>query len=465
MGAQRKIPKTSSKKKSMTLQYLFDLDSKTSISNGNNSSNNTPSNQTSFDSETEELLSIISICNSIFTFMDASESPSKQDLKRLKLSQLLSVIKSSKKPFDDHIFSSLISMLSVNLFRPLPPPSNASMSADFPDDEDPMTTLNPAWPHLQVIYDIFLRLVLNSDTKTLRSYIDHSFLTNLLTLFQTEDPRERDVLKNVYHQIYSKLTFYRSYMRKSMNDVFLHFAFETDRHCGIGELLEIWGSIINGFTVPLKEDHKLFLMRILIPLHKPKGMPAYHRQLAYCISQFVQKEPVLGEVVVKGILRYWPITNCQKEVLLIGELEELVENIDPEQYKMLAGPMCTQISRCLNSWNSQVAERALYVWNNEHFFKMASEAMEEMFPAVVEGLEKNLKWHWSKSVRQLTSNIKTMLEEMEPTLYNKCLRELDRKESLAGYEVTKRNQKWEKLELEAAKNQFVEQPQCIGVSH
>uniref|UniRef100_A0A803NJI5 Pentatricopeptide repeat-containing protein n=1 Tax=Cannabis sativa TaxID=3483 RepID=A0A803NJI5_CANSA len=56
---------------------------------------------------------------------------------------------------------------------------------------------------------------------------------------------------------------------------------------------------------------QVVLMRVLIPLHKTKGMQGYHRQLAYCVSQFVQKEPVLGGVVVRGILKYWPLTNCQ----------------------------------------------------------------------------------------------------------------------------------------------------------
>lgn len=201
-----------------------------------------------------------------------------------------------------------------------------------------------------------------------------------------------------------------------MNDVFLYYIFVTERHYGIGELLEIWGSIINGFTVPLKEEHKVFLMRVLIPLHKTRGMQVYHRQLSYCVNQFVQKEPMLGGVVVRGILRYWPVTNSQKEVLLIGELEEIVENLDPDQYRKLALPLCTQITRCLNSCNSQVAERALYVWNNEQFVKMASTALDEVFPMVVEGMERNLKEHWSKSVKQLTKNVQVMLEEMDPIL-------------------------------------------------
>ncbi|KAI4367239.1 hypothetical protein MLD38_023001 [Melastoma candidum] len=175
-------------------------------------------------------------------------------------------------------------------------------------------------------------------------------------------------------------------MRWSMNDVLLHYVFECEWHCGIGEILEIWGSIINGFTVPLKE-HKLFLMRVLIPMHKPKCVAIYHKQRSYCVLQFVQKEPMLGGVVVRGILRHWPVANSQKEVLLISELEELVENVDPDQYRKLTLPLCKHFTRCMNSSNAQHC-----VWNNEQLVKMVSLAMEDVFR-----VEKNLKWHWSKS--------------------------------------------------------------------
>ncbi|CAK9180981.1 unnamed protein product [Ilex paraguariensis] len=463
MGTRRNSLKASPKKKSHTLQDLFELDSRASTGSNFHSSNNI-GRQSSFESENDELLSTISYCSITYSFTDPLESPSQQDLKQLKLIQLLSIIKSLKKPLHDQVLSALFSMLSANLFRPLPPQCNIIFV--FPDDEDLTATPVAAWPHLQIVYDILLQLVLSTDAKALRDYIDQSFLLNLLSFFQSEDQRERETLKNVYHRIYLKFTFYRSSMRKAMNDVFLHYVFETDqRHCGIGELLEIWGSIINGFTVPLKEEHKLFLMRVLVPLHKPKGLQVYHRQLAYCVSQFVQKEPVLGGIAIRGILKYWPVTNCQKEVLLIGELEELVENVDPEQHRKLALPLCTQITKCLNSFNSQVAERALYVWNNEQFVKMASAAMEEVFPVLVEGMEKNLKWHWNPSVRQLTENVKLMLEEMEPTLYSKCLQKLERHESTTREEEMRRKEKWERIETAAVKNQFLQQPHYICVSN
>ena len=51
-------------------------------------------------------------------------------------------------------------------------------------------------------------------------------------------------------------------------DLSSRFIYETEKHNGVAELLEILGSIINGFALPLKDEHKQFLQRVLIPLHK-----------------------------------------------------------------------------------------------------------------------------------------------------------------------------------------------------
>ena len=116
-------------------------------------------------------------------------------------------------------------------------------------------------------------------------------------MFDSEDPRERDFLKTTLHRIYGKFLNLRSYIRRSINNVFFQFTYETERFNGIAELLEILGSIINGFALPLKEEHKLFLTRVLIPMHKVKCLSMYHPQLAYCIVQFLEKDSALTEEV------------------------------------------------------------------------------------------------------------------------------------------------------------------------
>lgn len=41
--------------------------------------------------------------------------------------------------------------------------------------------------------------------------------------------------------------------------------------------------------------------------------------------QFVEKDPKLAEPVLQALLKYWPVTNSQKEVIFLGELEEILE--------------------------------------------------------------------------------------------------------------------------------------------
>ena len=40
---------------------------------------------------------------------------------------------------------------------------------------------------------------------------------------------------------------------------------------GIAEFLEIFCSIIHGFSLPVKQEHKAFLRNVLLPLHKCKN--------------------------------------------------------------------------------------------------------------------------------------------------------------------------------------------------
>ena len=54
-------------------------------------------------------------------------------------------------------------MFSINTFRSLPPSTNP-MGAEFdPEEDEP--TLEAAWPHLQLVYEFFLRFLESPDFK------------------------------------------------------------------------------------------------------------------------------------------------------------------------------------------------------------------------------------------------------------------------------------------------------------
>ena len=253
-------------------------------------------------------------CNIIFDFNDASGDMKPKEIKRLALHELLDYVANNRQVITEPMYPRVVDMFSKNLFRPIPPPVNPQGEAFDPEEDEPV--LEVAWPHIQVVYEFFLRFIESQDfnTNIAKAYIDHQFvlqvkpqilcsdfalliLSQLLELFDSEDPRERDFLKTTLHRIYGKFLNLRSYIRRSINNVFFQFVYETERFNGIAELLEILGSIINGFALPLKEEHKLFLTRVLLPLHKVKSLSMYHPQLAYCIVQFLEKDAGLTEEV------------------------------------------------------------------------------------------------------------------------------------------------------------------------
>lgn len=116
-------------------------------------------------------------------------------------------------------------------------------------------------------------------------------------------------------------------------------------------------SIINGFALPLKAEHKQFLVKVLLPLHKVKCLSLYHAQLAYCVVQFLEKDAALTEPVVRGLLKFWPKTCSQKEVMFLGEIEEILDVIDPPQFVKIQEPLFRQIAKCVSSPHFQVKEK------------------------------------------------------------------------------------------------------------
>ena len=88
-------------------------------------------------------------------------------------------------------------------------------------------------------------------------------------------------------------------------------------------------------------------MRVLLPLHKIKSLSIYHPQLAYCVVQFLEKDPSLTEPVLNGLLKYWPKTHSPKgtpiiksirfvmlysEVMFLNELEEILDVIEQDEF-------------------------------------------------------------------------------------------------------------------------------------
>lgn len=125
------------------------------------------------------------------------------------------------------------------------------------------------------------------------------------------------------------------------------------------------------------------------------------------------------------------------QVMFLGELEEILDVIEPTQFVKIQEPLFKQISRCVSSphfqvsddslwqclrflWgggglicimgdicasvSSQVAERALYYWNNEYIMSLIEENSSVILPIMFASLYRISKEHWNPWVAWLLCN-------------------------------------------------------------
>lgn len=388
-------------------------------------------------------------CCVVFNFSDPGSDMMGKEIKRITLCELIEYISTTEIFINDQMYREVIRMFSKNVIRSIPPPKNPFGDIFDPDDDEPVNV--DAWPHMSLVYEFFLRFVDAPDfnVTTAKQYIDQNFVLSLLELFDSEDPRERDYLKTVLHRIYGKFLTLRPFIRRSVNNVFTQFIYETGRFNGIAELLEIYGSIINGFAIPLKEEHKIFLKRVLIPLHTARSLGLYHSHLTYCVVQFLEKDPTLTEEVIHGLLRYWPKTSSPKEILFLLELEDIFDTMEPSEFVKVEVPLFEQLARCISSPHGQVAERALYNWTHEYFSTLVAENSETILPIIFGSLRENAG-HWNRNIHGMVFNASKMFLETNPQLYDRCAAEYRERKRFERERGTVLKQKWDVIERMAA---------------
>ncbi|XP_068110810.1 serine/threonine-protein phosphatase 2A 56 kDa regulatory subunit gamma isoform isoform X2 [Hyperolius riggenbachi] len=392
-------------------------------------------------------------CCVLFDFVSDPLSDLKwKEVKRAALSEMVEYITHNRNVITEPIYPEVVHMFAVNMFRTLPPSSNPTGAEFDPEEDEP--TLEAAWPHLQLVYEFFLRFLESPDFQPniAKKYIDQKFVLQLLELFDSEDPRERDFLKTTLHRIYGKFLGLRAYIRKQINNIFYRFIYETEHHNGIAELLEILGSIINGFALPLKEEHKIFLLKVLLPLHKVKSLSVYHPQLAYCVVQFLEKDSTLTEPVVMALLKYWPKTHSPKEVMFLNELEEILDVIEPSEFVKVMEPLFRQLAKCVSSPHFQVAERALYYWNNEYIMSLISDNAAKILPIMFPSLYRNSKTHWNKTIHGLIYNALKLFMEMNQKLFDDCTQQFKAEKQKEKLKLKEREEAWVKIETLAKSN-------------
>lgn len=168
--------------------------------------------------------------------------------------------------------------------------------------------------------------------------------------------------------------------------------------------------------------------------------------------------------------------------MFLNEVEDIFEVMDPGEFAKVQEPLFNQLAKSVASphfqvraftyrsaallTTIQVAERALYFWNNEYFCNLVSDNVETILPIMFAPLYENSKGHWNRQViwvsdriilnmyrtiHGMVYNAMKLFMEINPQLFDDCSHDYNELQNSADKREEARKAKWDRLSEQANK--------------
>jgi Protein phosphatase 2A regulatory B subunit (B56 family) len=276
-----------------------------------------------------------------------------------------------------------------------------------------------SWPHLRLVYALLVSFVRSRAWRTSDALhcFDAPFIAALLDRFNSAHEVERRAAMIVVHALYERFPRrQRMLVREHVSYALWAYTYEEGAHVGgIVELLEVFGSIISGYSVPLKDEHRQFLRRVLAPLINCPSLPSYAAQLSFCFAQFMLKAPEVAELIVMAMLRHWPLASSLKQLHLFDMLDAVLVSIDDDEFDAIVDPLVERLAKSIGSEHFKIAEAALGLLSSPSFIDLAIDFVDDLvLPVIAPTLERNVALHWHARIRVLSANALERLKYLSP---------------------------------------------------
>lgn len=341
----------------------------------------------------------------------------KRNHKTETIKELAHFAKTSKLIYEEEVVKEFLEMIKVNIITQIP---------EY-DDEDDDIFKEPQFEHIGFMLNLLALFMANKhlDAKAIKPYINPSFIRDLFRQLHHPDERIREGIKTIIHQFYVQFVGHRTFIRRNIRDQLLTFIYEDDTYRGTPHLLQVMGSIVRGYSTPLKNEHKLFLVKVLLPLHASPKFTDFSSNMSFLMVHFAQKDPSLSSVILSAVLRLWPLANTPKELELLEEVEEILSFCEPEVFSQVCNDLFKRLGKCMGSQHYQVAERSLYFLNKTYILGLIEENIKLAFPAIIPELVQTASTHWNHSIVLLVCNLLRSLMEIDEDLFTTIVYECD----------------------------------------
>ena len=350
----------------------------------------------------QKLEQCLKVCN----FKDFYKHLNGKAVKESYLNEILSYIKQPEyyQMMTLRTHEMLFEMFNKNVVRVLPPVPDL-ISAPSMGDDIIDKYFEDSWPHLEIVYNIFIEYLKSPsfNEKYLTRKITHSYVLQLVGMFKALDKRERTMLQLTIYAMYSRFIQKRDLFRFAMKQLLTEVHYDKKFVAGIPEILNVLLSIIKGFSLPLKKEHVDFLFDTLLPLMSVIYLPSFYKGLINCILMYLSHDSTLLVKVFREMLRYWPTSDWQKEIIFLLLLRELLTGIIRPQFKEIMTELLHRIGKCTISDHYAVSESALKLWGIDNFIKYIRFYSTNAIPIILPYLYQAASNHWNNQIKGLAN--------------------------------------------------------------
>ena len=108
-----------------------------------------------------------------------------------------------------------------------------------------------------------------------------------------------------------------------------------------------------------------------------------------------------------------------------------------------------------------MAERALFLWNNDHIENLIKQNRKVILPIIFPALERNARNHWNQAVQSLTLNVRKIFSDVDIELFEECLAKFQEDEAQEKEIKMKCEATWKRLEEIAAMRATSNEPVLV----
>jgi serine/threonine-protein phosphatase 2A regulatory subunit B' len=301
-------------------------------------------------------------------------------------------------------------MFATNVFRPLPKIPAVLL------DSDEAVIEETAWPHLRLIYRLFLQFLESRiDPRILTYHLTQQFFTSLFAILDFPDARERAEVKLVIASIFEKVPAHHTSLRTLTINLLLSVS-DASLMAAASPLLDLLYIFTNDIPPPMSPQMVSAFERVLLPLHLPSRCATYFDSLVRCTLMMVRKNVHLGSQLIRFLQAHWPMTLDHKAQLFIGEVRQLLD----ESFDAVEADVCDllqYVALAAESPCTKLAQSALAFLADNNFQNLYNKKPEALLRIVFPAIYRIAEGHWKPEIQVKALTVMKAFLELNPDAF------------------------------------------------